>query len=51
MPQEGAQQSCGEALQVHGSGGQQRLDAHVPQTAADGASQPVPGFRLAVEAL
>ena len=54
MPQEApesAKSGSGEPLEVHGRRGQECLDAHVPQPAPDSAGKPVPGLRLAAEAL
>ena len=51
MSNEDGGQRRSEPLQVHRRGRQERLDAHVLQPATDGPGQPVPGLRLAVEAL
>lgn len=39
----------GEAFEVHGRRGEERLDTHVLQATSDGTRQAVPGLGLAVE--
>ena len=50
-PGRSSRRDCGEPLEVDRGGGQERLDTHVLESAADGAGETVPGLRLAVEAL
>ena len=49
--QEEREQSGGEPLQVDRGGGEEGLDAHIVETAADGAGETEPGLRLAMKTL